>query len=335
MAKFAVAGGHSKKAPGASSYIDEYTEDRKVVAALVKELKSRGHAVTDCSNEQTTQSKELAAEVTKANASSASLFNAIHFNAASKTSGKRGVEVWYYKGSAEGKKRAVAIAKALSKALGLPNRGAKATTSLYVLRRTSMTAVLTEVCFVDAKGDVDAYRALGAAGVARAIADGMCGTSTASSAKPSGGSSPASKPGSSGGSSPAAGYYKAFSSGSIVDGLKSIGVDSSFANRKKIAAANGISGYEGTAAQNTRLCELAGKGKLKKPGSSSSSSSATYYKKFSSSSIVDGLKSIGVDSSFANRKKIAKANGIGGYTGTAAQNEKLCSLAKQGKLKKA
>lgn len=61
----------------------------------------------------------------------------------------------------------------------------------------------------------------------------------------------------------------------------------------------------------------------------------SYYKKFSSSSIVDGLKSIGVDSSFANRKKIAKANGISNYEGTVSQNNKLCSLAKQGKLKKA
>jgi len=40
---------------------------------------------------------------------------------------------------------------------------------------------------------------------------------------------------------------------SIVDYLKSIRVDSSFANRKKIAAANGIVNYTGTASQNTQL----------------------------------------------------------------------------------
>ena len=60
----------------------------------------------------------------------------------------------------------------------------------------------------------------------------------------------------------------------------------------------------------------------------------SYYKKFNNSSLVDGLKSIGVDSSFSNRKKIAKANGISNYEGTTSQNNKLCSLAKQGKLKK-
>lgn len=145
-----------------------------------------------------------------------------------------------------------------------------------------------------------------------------------------GGSSGTSSSGSSGG------YYPAFSSSSIVDGLKSIGVDSSMANRKKIAAANGISGYTGTAAQNNKLCSLAKQGKLKKAGSTGSTSSGTsYYKAFNSTSIVDGLKSIGVDSSFSNRKKIAVANGISNYTGTAAQNSKLCNIAKQGKLKKA
>ena len=140
----------------------------------------------------------------------------------------------------------------------------------------------------------------------------------------------------SGSSSSGSGYYKAFSASSIVDGLKAIGVDSSMSNRKKIAAANGIAGYTGTAAQNTKLCGLAKQGKLKKAGASGSGSSGlSYYAKFSSTSIVDGLKSIGVDSSTSNRKKIAAANGISNYTGTAAQNTKLCSLAKQGKLKKA
>ena len=147
-----------------------------------------------------------------------------------------------------------------------------------------------------------------------------------------GGAAP-SKPSTSGGSS--ASYYKAFNSTSIVDGLKSIGVDSSFDNRKKIAAANGISNYEGTASQNSKLCSLAKSGKLKKAGSSSgSASSASYYKAFSGVSIVDGLKSIGVDSSMATRKRIAKANGISNYAGTAPQNTELLALAKKGKLKK-
>lgn len=59
-----------------------------------------------------------------------------------------------------------------------------------------------------------------------------------------------------------------------------------------------------------------------------------YYKKCSASqkSIVDALKSIGVDSSMTNRKKIAAANGISNYTGTAEQNSKMLNLLKKGKL---
>lgn len=52
-------------------------------------------------------------------------------------------------------------------------------------------------------------------------------------------------------------------------------------------------------------------------------------------SIADALESIGVDGSKTNRTKIAKANGITNYTGTADQNGKLLKLLKTGKLKKA
>ena len=52
-------------------------------------------------------------------------------------------------------------------------------------------------------------------------------------------------------------------------------------------------------------------------------------------SIVDGLKSVGVNSSFDNRKKIAQANGIKNYSGTAKQNTELLNKLKKGTLKKA
>jgi hypothetical protein len=40
-------------------------------------------------------------------------------------------------------------------------------------------------------------------------------------------------------------------------------------------------------------------------------------------SIVEALKSKGVDSSYASRKKLAEKLGIAGYTGTAAQNVQM------------
>lgn len=64
------------------------------------------------------------------------------------------------------------------------------------------------------------------------------------------------------------------------------------------------------------------------------SSVNNYFKKYTgtSSSIVDGLYAIGATTTFAYRVKIAKANGISAYVGTAAQNKKLLDLLKQGKL---
>lgn len=68
----------------------------------------------------------------------------------------------------------------------------------------------------------------------------------------------------------------------------------------------------------------------------SEAASTSYFPKcsYTGVSIVDGLKSIKADSGFTYRSKIAKANGISGYSGTAAQNTKLLNLLKQGKLKK-
>lgn len=72
----------------------------------------------------------------------------------------------------------------------------------------------------------------------------------------------------------------------------------------------------------------------KESGQTNNGAAVAYYKKYTgnSTSLVDALTSIGVDSSFNNRKKIAKANNISNYSGTAAQNTKLLELLKNGKL---
>ena len=59
-----------------------------------------------------------------------------------------------------------------------------------------------------------------------------------------------------------------------------------------------------------------------------------YYKACSSkyTSLVDALNSIGVNSSFANRRKITVKNGIKIYIGTAMQKERLLVKLKAGKL---
>jgi len=49
-------------------------------------------------------------------------------------------------------------------------------------------------------------------------------------------------------------------------------------------------------------------------------------------SIVDGLKAIGVDSSYGYRAQIAARNGIGGYRGAPNQNVHMLNLLKRGEL---
>lgn len=63
---------------------------------------------------------------------------------------------------------------------------------------------------------------------------------------------------------------------------------------------------------------------------------SNYYKMCSDkyNSLVDALNSIGVDSSFTNRKKIAQKNNVRDYSGTAFQNNQLLEKLKAGRLKK-
>lgn len=129
---------------------------------------------------------------------------------------------------------------------------------------------------------------------------------------------------------------------SIVDGLKSIGVDSSFSNRKSIASLNGYINYTGKASENLALLNLLKNGKLVKSktvvnnsrNTTSNNISVTYYSKCNSkyTSIVDALNSIGVNSSFNNRKNIALLNNISNYSGTSSQNMTMLNLLKNGKL---
>ena len=150
----AIAGGHSAIARGASGYLDEYECDRAFVAQLIDAFDAKGWYVTDCSNEESDVSAELREECRIANASGADLFIAVHFNAG----GGTGTEVWHYPYSSA-ETYAQDVSRELASALGLPNRGAKSTTGLYVLNHTEMPAILIEVCFVDTEADAAAWHA--------------------------------------------------------------------------------------------------------------------------------------------------------------------------------
>lgn len=166
----AIAGGHSAIARGASGYLDEYECDRAFVAQLIDAFDAQGWYVTDCSNEESDVSAELREECRIANASGADLFIAVHFNAG----GGTGTEVWHYPYSSA-ETYAQDVSRELASALGLPNRGAKSTTGLYVLNHTEMPAILIEVCFVDTEQDADAWHATSWDALCGAVVRGLGG----------------------------------------------------------------------------------------------------------------------------------------------------------------
>lgn len=169
MIKIAINAGHTKTGAGtgANGYINESEETRKIVRALIPLLKNKGFEVVDATiDTAASQSEYLKKAVRVANNSKADLFVSVHLNA-----GKgRGSEVLTWKGKKV--KQAVNICKKLEEK-GFKNRGIKDGSGLYVIKKTNMTAILVEVCFVDNLLDIALYKKVGVAGIAKAIADGI------------------------------------------------------------------------------------------------------------------------------------------------------------------
>nr|WP_300209711.1 N-acetylmuramoyl-L-alanine amidase [uncultured Anaerostipes sp.] len=188
MAKYNVHGGHNKKVPGASEYLDEVAEDRKVKKAVIQYLKAAGHTAYDCTDDAgTTQSKNLANIVAKCNAHTVALDISIHLNAG----GGTGCEVYYT--SDKGKPYAKKVSAAVAKALGIKDRGAKASDTLYVLNHTKSPAILVECCFVDNKTDQKAWNA---EKCAKAIVEAVTGKAVTSSGSGSSGNNASASSGS-------------------------------------------------------------------------------------------------------------------------------------------
>lgn len=174
MGIYNVHGGHNSIVPGASKYLNEVTEDRKVKNKVIELLRAAGHTVYDCTDDSgRTQSQNLANIVAKCNAHSVDYDISIHLNAG----GGTGTEVLYYPTSSKGKAMAEVMSKRVADALGLKNRGAKSRSDLYVLKRTKAPAVLVECCFVDSVTDRDKWNV---DACAKAIVEAVTGKTVSS-----------------------------------------------------------------------------------------------------------------------------------------------------------
>lgn len=80
--KIAVNAGHTKAAPGAVGYLNEVEANRPLAAALIAELRARGHEVVDITSpDWMGQNDDLAQQCVGANDSGAELAVTVHFNA--------------------------------------------------------------------------------------------------------------------------------------------------------------------------------------------------------------------------------------------------------------
>lgn len=156
---------------GAIGLIKESEHTRLVGQALMRLLRSAGVTVIDCTIDRAnSQNEYLAAAVALANRQDLDWFISIHFNASADNTGK-GVEVYTYEGQQF--PDAVEVCQELAN-LGFINRGVKAGTGLYVIRKTKAKSMLIEVCFCDNQQDINTYMAAGGPeGIARAIYRGI------------------------------------------------------------------------------------------------------------------------------------------------------------------
>lgn len=150
--KICINAGHTKlgKGTGASKYLNESIETRKIVCELMSLLADTKHEVIPAIFDKSDNNLKEAVDL--ANNEKADLFISIHLNAG----GGEGVEAYTWKGQQNAK--AVNICKNIS-ALGFKNRGVKNGSHLYVIKNTKMTSILVECCFVDSVNDKKKYNA--------------------------------------------------------------------------------------------------------------------------------------------------------------------------------
>lgn len=154
--KITISSGHGKFVSGASGYLNEVEEARRVTDRVAKHLEQLG-CLSEKFHENTAKNKtdNLNNIIKFHNTTNRDLDFSVHFNAHSTTSKDMGVEVCYLDSSM--KSLADKLCTEICSVSKLKYRGAKKRTNLGFLNYTKKPALLIEVCFVDSKADMEKY----------------------------------------------------------------------------------------------------------------------------------------------------------------------------------
>ena len=257
----AVDAGHGLHTPGKRTPDGEreWSFNNKVVIALINELHRLGLRTVRLDDPSGQRDVPLGERTRKANNAKADVLVSVHHNALTGRWGTHtGTEIYSYPGSKKSKELADKLQPKLAETYGLRNRGAK-TANFHMLRESKMPAILTEGGYMDSRIDIVKMRdseVLKRAGItiARNVADCLGVEVKVNTSKPVKEPSEPKKQASNG----------TYTGGSIVDYLIQNKINSSFANRKKLAREYlGISNYSGTAKQNIDLLNAMRKDKPK------------------------------------------------------------------------
>lgn len=207
----------------------------------------------------------LASRVKTANSARADIYISIHHNAGIKGGTGGGTVVYYYSSAAARPLQAQRLYNTITTRTGLfGNRSSRVIKrGFYVIKNTAMPAFLLENGFMDSRVDTPIILTREhAERTAQGIVDFLVAELHIQGGpqRPQTGGSTAA-----GGNQPTSAYYPAYTGPktTLSTAMTSLGLDASYTHRKLIAKANNITGYIGTAAQNTQIYNLLAAGILK------------------------------------------------------------------------
>lgn len=227
------------------------------IADIVESQLTANHDCKVLRVDDTTGAKDISlpARVKTANNANADIYISIHHNAGIYGASGGGTVVYHYNGNFDGLRAKKLYDKIIAKTGLIGNRSEKTSVGdFYVINKTRMPALLIENGFMDSLFDTpiiltEEHAKKTAEGIIDFVVEYFHLENKATE------SPEVSK------------YYPACDKRyvTISTGLASIGVNSSYSFRCKIAKANNIAGYIGTATQNTRMLNLLKAGLLIQP----------------------------------------------------------------------